>query len=436
MKNSFKTISDLLKYDRDHLWHPYTSTTKPLPVYPVKKAYGTTIELMDGTKLIDGMSSWWAVIHGYSNATLKQAIKDQIEDMSHVMFGGFTHQPAVELSKKLIDITPSLLQKVFFCDSGSVSIEVALKMAVQYWHGRGKPLKNKFISFRSGYHGDTWQAMSVCDPVTGMHHIFNGSLRVQYFAKQPSVSFHESKPKVIDQEMAEIEKLIISKKDELAAFILEPIVQGAGGMWFYHPQYLVALRKLCDKYGLLLIFDEIATGFGRSGKLFAAEHAKVCPDIMCVGKSITGGMLSFAATLATDDVATVVSESEAKAFMHGPTFMANPLACAVANANLDLMSTGEWQTNVMRIEQQLLKELNVCKDWDSVEEVRVLGAIGVIELKEPVDMGSIQKKFVERGVWVRPFGKLVYLMPPYIISDEDLTKLSDALLDVIREIND
>ncbi|EJR0678924.1 adenosylmethionine--8-amino-7-oxononanoate transaminase [Vibrio parahaemolyticus] len=412
-----------LAFDRHHIWHPYTSTLTPLTCYPVASANGVHIKLEDGVELVDGMSSWWSTIHGYNHPHLNQAAHQQIDQVSHVMFGGITHQPAISLCKKLLSLAPNNLEHVFLADSGSVAVEVSLKMALQYWHAKGER-RPKFLTLRHGYHGDTFAAMSVTDPDNSMHSLYKGFLPEHIFAQSPTCGYwDEWKP----EDLADFEHKIDSHHQELAAVILEPIVQGAGGMRIYHPEFLKGVRRLCDKYDLLLIADEIATGFGRTGKLFACEHADIQPDILCVGKALTGGYMTLSATLASKHVADTVCGGDAGCFMHGPTFMGNPLACAVATASLELIEQGDWQQQTQQIEMLFSELLPKLEEYDLVKNTRWLGAIGVVETHRPVNMETIQALFVEHGVWIRPFGNLIYMMPPFISKPEDIEKLINAI---------
>lgn len=418
---------ELVAYDRRHIWHPYASALGDAPLFPVVSAEGVRLRLADGRELIDGMASWWSAIHGYNHPALNAAARRQLDSMAHVMFGGLTHPPAVELARRLVDMTPEPLQRVFLADSGSVSVEVALKMALQYQRARGRDDRTRMLTVRGGYHGDTFAPMAVCDPDGGMHSLWSGALPEQVFAPIPPAGY--ARP-LADADTAVLAELLAKHQDEVAAVVLEPIVQGAGGMRFHSPPYLRRVRELCDEFGVPLILDEIATGFGRTGEMFACEHAGIAPDIMCVGKALTGGYMTMAATLCTDEIAETISRAHG-AFMHGPTFMANPLAAAVASASIDLLVASPWRDRVAALEAGLTAGLEPARGLPQVADVRVLGGIGVVELHEPVDMRVAQPAFVERGVWIRPFGKLVYTMPPYVMGADDLAAVTGAIVDVV-----
>jgi len=432
-----ESVMKSIDFDQQHLWHPYSSPPSNTLTQNllVERADGVTLTLADGSQVIDAMSSWWCAIHGYSHPQINAAIKQQIDQMTHVMFGGLTHQPAIELGKKLLAIVPDSMQHIFYSDSGSVAVEVAMKMAVQYQYALGNQAKHKFLTIRSGYHGDTWKAMSVSDPTTGMHHLFRGALQAEYFVEQPPIKFNQEWSADPQQNgLQALTNMLEQNADAIAAVILEPIVQGAGGMVFYHPKYLNGCRTLCDQYNVLLIFDEIATGFGRTGKLFATDHCDIQADIMCLGKAITGGTVSFAATLCSDKIADGIREGKPGIFMHGPTFMANPLACSAAIASLNLLANTPWQQRVEQIEQQFQSELEPATQLKNVAEIRTLGAIGVIEMNHNVDAGQAKQLASELGVWLRPFGKNIYAMPPYIITAEELTHVTGAMLELAKRL--
>ncbi|MGZ2308030.1 adenosylmethionine--8-amino-7-oxononanoate transaminase [Proteus mirabilis] len=422
---------DDIAFDLRHIWHPYTSMSNPLPAYPIVSAKGVELTLANGKQLIDGMSSWWAAIHGYNHPELNTAVTEQLAAMSHVMFGGITHPPAVALCRKLLAITPAPLECIFLADSGSVAVEVAIKMALQYWQAKGEK-RQRIVALKRGYHGDTFGAMSVCDPDNSMHSLYKGYLPNHLFVEAPKTGFYQPWDAT---DIDDLRTTLAQHHQHIAAVMLEPIVQGAGGMRIYHPEYLTQARALCDEFNVLLIADEIATGFGRTSKLFACEHAGISPDIMCVGKALTGGYMTLSATLTTRHIADTISQGDAGCFMHGPTYMGNPLACAVANASLSLLEQGHWVNQVAQIEDQLKTELLPLKQAKSVKDVRVLGAIGVVEMVEPVNMAKLQKYFVDEGVWIRPFGQLIYIMPPYIISPEKLTKLTQAIEKAVNLTN-
>lgn len=422
-------IDEMIDFDQKHIIHPYAPTISADKKIFIKSASGVKLELDDGTKLIDGMSSWWSAIHGYNVPKINEAAQKQLAKMSHVMFGGLTHEPAIKLAKTLIDMTDTSLEYIFFSDSGSVSVEVAIKMAFQYWQAQGMKSKTKILAFSKAYHGDTFGAMSLCDPVTGMHSIFDEVIHKNVFVDAPIMGFDETwDEKYIENFKTTLEANIV----EIAAVIIEPIVQGAGGMRIYSPKFLKRVRDICDQYNILLILDEIATGFGRTGMMFAYEHANISPDILCIGKALTGGYMSLAATLTSRKVMMNI-ESNGNILMHGPTFMANPLACAVANSSVELLLNSPWKKNVNNIERQLKNELKRCKDLEIVNDVRILGAIGVVELDKEIDLAFMTEAFKNKGVWVRPFLNLVYIMPPYIISEEELTQLTSAIYEVVKE---
>ena len=416
-------------FDQHHLWHPYASLPPTYPNIVIDYAEGIYIFTEDGTRLIDGMSSWWASVHGYNHPKLNAAMIEQLGKMAHVMFGGLTHKPAINLGKKLLSIVPAGLDAIFYADSGSIAVEVALKMALQYQIAAERPAKQQFASTQSGYYGDTWHAMSVCDPLAGMHSLYGKQLPLQHFIPAPPLGFERQLNQTIRDELT---AFFAKNSHQLAGFIIEPIIQGAGGMRFYSPEYLQLLRQLCDEHEVLLIADEIATGFGRSGKLFACEHANISPDIMTVGKALTGGYMTFAATLCTRKVADTIHDSAYPALMHGPTFMGNPLACAVACASIDLILSYDIEVRTANMQAVMEQQFAPAEKLKGVAAVRCLGAVAVIELETNVDMPTFQTLLIDNGIWVRPFGKLVYIMPPYMITDAELVTLCQSLLTVVR----
>jgi adenosylmethionine-8-amino-7-oxononanoate aminotransferase len=418
-------LEALLAFDREHVWHPYGALPGALEPLPVVSAQGVRLTLGDGRELIDGMSSWWCAIHGYRHPALDRALSEQLERMAHVMFGGLTHEPAVRLAEQLLALAPDALEAVFFADSGSVSVEVAIKMCLQFQRARGCGERTRLLTVRGGYHGDTFGAMAICDPVGGMHSLFAGVLAEHVFAERPPDGFDAG---LDERWAAQLRELAASHANELAAIVVEPVVQGAGGMRFHSPACVALMRELCDEHGLLLVLDEIATGFGRTGELFACEHAAVAPDVMCVGKALTGGYLTLAATLCTREVADAVSAGEGGGLMHGPTFMANPLACSVALASLELLQDEDWRARVQAIERALRAGLQPARELPGVADVRVLGAIGVLQLDHGVDMAAATRAAVAHGVWLRPFRDLIYAMPPYVIDERDLASVTDAML--------
>ncbi|WP_417712792.1 adenosylmethionine--8-amino-7-oxononanoate transaminase [Pseudophaeobacter arcticus] len=424
-----------LEFDQQHLWHPYTNVAKPGPTFVVKEAEGVHITLEDGTRLIDAMSSWWCMMHGHRHPAITQAIHDQLDRLPHVMFGGLTHDPAIDLGRKLLEVTPDSLTRIFYCDSGSVSVEVAMKMAVQYQHAKGFAGRSEFATVRSGYHGDTWKAMSVCDPDTGMHHLFQGALSVQHFVARPPITMGQDWVEDPAQNgIAALRALLVANVDRIAGFILEPVVQGTGGMYFYHPEYLNQARRLCDELGILLIFDEIATGFGRTGEMFATNFCAVEPDIICLGKGLTGGHISFACTMTNDRVALGIGGGNPGIFMHGPTYMANPLACAAAKAALDVLTAQDWRARVAAISDQLKQELEPARALPNVRDVRVLGAIGVIEMAHVVSADVAHGLAHEMGVFLRPFGKNIYTMPPFVTTPAQLSQITAGMLRLAQEL--